>query len=341
MVVALIAARPHFALGQSRPPVAADPTGEPQSVRLDRGRFTAVAAAHDERLARSLLSAAIRSDTFPGIPRPSRHVLIAVAPDAATFRRWVGPGAPEWGAAIAIPALQRVVMQGSRAASDAGDPLIVLRHELAHLALHEAMGDLPTRWFDEGYASYAAGEWDREQAFETAWALMWRTMPGIDSLDNGFYADADDATYAYALSYRAVAELAALDPRNGLTNLLVEWKRTASFERGLRAAYAMTGEAFDRHWQGRTRRQYGALALAANLSLTLGFFSLLLGPLFIGRRRRDRKRLEAMRSAEAAAEAAARRSALEALLNPFGDADRSAALVRMDSPSVSSPHVTD
>ena len=29
----------------------------------------------------------------------------------------------------------------------------VLRHELAHLALHEALGDLPPRWFDEGYAS--------------------------------------------------------------------------------------------------------------------------------------------------------------------------------------------
>ncbi|MFP5355115.1 MAG: hypothetical protein ACLGIK_08170, partial [Gemmatimonadota bacterium] len=58
-------------------------------------------------------------------------------------------------------------MQGRRASSDAGDPIRVLRHELAHLALHEYLGDLPTRWFDEGYASYAAGEWDRDRVIAT------------------------------------------------------------------------------------------------------------------------------------------------------------------------------
>ncbi|HET7621085.1 MAG TPA: hypothetical protein VFK39_04190, partial [Gemmatimonadaceae bacterium] len=123
-------------------------------LRLDSGRITVVAYPRDTRLAHSVLDTAVASDSFPGLPRPRNRILIAIAPDERRFRDWIGAGAPEWGAAVAIPSEHRIVMQGSRAGSDAGDPMRVLRHELAHLALHEYLGDLPPRWFDEGYASY-------------------------------------------------------------------------------------------------------------------------------------------------------------------------------------------
>ncbi|MDE3129411.1 MAG: hypothetical protein KGL38_15485, partial [Gemmatimonadota bacterium] len=82
-------------------------------VRLDRGRFTVVAYEKDATLARSILDVAIAHDTFPGLPRPREHVLIAIAPDLARFREWSGPGAPEWGAALAFPSLRRIILQGS------------------------------------------------------------------------------------------------------------------------------------------------------------------------------------------------------------------------------------
>ncbi len=283
-------------------------------VRIDTGRFTVIATSRDERLARSMAQAALASDTFPGLARPRSRVVIAVAPDAPSFRAWVGPSAPEWGAAIAMPELQRIVMQGSRAGSDAGNPLAVLHHELAHLALHEAMGALPPRWFDEGYASFSAGEWSRDQAFETAIGLVWRTLPSRDSLEAGFYAGASRAEWSYALAHRVVAELAALDDQNGLRNFFTEWKSSQSFEIAVRRAFGMTGLQFDERWQGQVRRQYGALSFVANLSLIGGIFGLLLGPLFVLRRRRDRRRLEAMRAADAVQETALRASALEALL---------------------------
>jgi hypothetical protein len=283
-------------------------------LRIDSARFTIVAEPADSRLAHALLDAALAHDTFPGLPRPSARVLLAIAPDAARFRAWTGPNAPEWGAAIAFPDQQRIVMQGGRAGGDAGDPLVVLRHELAHLALHEYMGALPPRWFDEGYASVAAGEWSREQAFETSLGLVWRSMPSLDSLDAGFYSGATQAGWSYALAHRAVAELAALDKTNGLTNFFRNWKETGAFDRAVRLSFGITLDAFDRHWHAATRRRYGALALVSNISVAVGFFSLVLGPLFIARRRRDRIRLEAMKAQEAAQEKAARESALQALL---------------------------
>ena len=286
----------------------------PAAVRLDASRFTVVAAKSDERLARALLDHAQRNDSFPGLPRPEARVLIAIAPNAQRFREWIGAGAPEWGAAIAIPSQQRVIMQGSSAGSDAGDPLVVLRHELAHLALHEKMGELPPRWFDEGYASYAAGEWGREQAFEATLSLVWRTLPSVDSLDAGFYGGAGLASWSYAVAHRVVSEMALLDRERGLSNFMRYWKETGSFEVALRQAYGMTSTQFDRHWRQQTRRRYGALALVTNLSLFFGVIAVLFGPLMIRRRRRDKQRLEAMRAAEAAQEAAARASALEAIL---------------------------
>ena len=88
----------------------------------------------------------------------------------------------------------------------------------------------------------------------------------------------------------------------------------------------MTADGFEREWQRRTRRRFGALALFANLSLAVGVFLVVFLPLWIGRRRRDRARLEALREADRADEREARESALALILG--GDAP--AALARRD-----------
>lgn len=282
--------------------------------RLTAGRFTVVAFPSEAKLARSLLEAAQARDTFPGLPRPRAAVLIAVAPDEARFRAWAGPSAPAWGAAVAFPSRQRIVMQGQRAGSDAGSPVVTLRHELAHLALAEALGDLPPRWFDEGYASVAAGEWDREDALATSVGLAVRGTPSLDALEQMFYRGAGDAELAYALAHRAVADLMVLDPTHGLTNFFAAWGASGSFEVAVRQAFGRTATDFERTWQQRTRRRYGALALLANLSLAFGLFTVVIGPFLWQRRRRDRARLAALRQADARQEAEEQRSALDAML---------------------------
>src|SRR5262249_44099861 len=75
-----LAARPVSAL---RPPPSAL---QEAPERLDRGRFTVVYFPPDAVLARSLVERALATDTFPGLPRPQQHVLIAVAPDERRFR---------------------------------------------------------------------------------------------------------------------------------------------------------------------------------------------------------------------------------------------------------------
>lgn len=282
--------------------------------RLDRGRFTAVYYPTERALATSLLDAAVLDDTFPGLPRPRQRVLLAIAPDRRRFREWVGPGAPEWGAAISFPESERIVMQGRSAGSDAGDPREVLRHELAHLALHEFLGDLPPRWFDEGYASYSAREWSREDALAANLALAIRGTPTFDELDAEFSAGSTTAQNAYALAYRAVVELVALDPAHGLSRFFEAWKREGNMDRAMRATYGETLNGFERLWRQRTRRRYGALALVSDVTVAALILVVIVIPLYLARRRRDRKRLAALLAADEVAERAARASAIEALL---------------------------
>jgi hypothetical protein len=302
--------------------VAVSATGEAQLPlglqRYDRGRFTIAAAPHDETLAHSLLNHAIQRDTFPWLPRPTARVLVIIAPDRQRFAELVGPNAPEYGAAIAFPDEQRIVMQGSRAGSDAGDPLLVLRHELAHLALHEAMGSLPPRWFDEGYASVAAGEWGREEVIVTNLALAWRGFPSLDALDSAFMGGPGRANGAYALAHRAVAELAALDPARGLDLFFRYWRETRELDPAIRAAFNVTQSQFEERWKRNTRRRYGALAIFADLTVGALILLVVLLPLHMARRKRDRERLAKMAETEAAAEAKERSDAIEALLKSVG-----------------------
>lgn len=281
--------------------------------RLDRGRFVFLFYPGDRQLARSLAAHALATDTFPGMPRPAQRVTIAIAPDERRFREWAGD-APEWGSAIAFPDSRRIVLQGRNAGSDAGNPPAVLRHELAHLALHEFLGNLPPRWFDEGYASYSAGEWGREDVLATNVALLARGMPTLDELEASFGGGATAAQSAYALAYRAVAELALSDRTHGLALFLGYWRSGQSFERALRQAYGLTSAAFEKQWAQRTRRQYGALALVSNVTVAGLILLFILTPLFVIRKRRDRVRLERMRQADAAADLAAQQSVLNELL---------------------------
>lgn len=261
-----------------------------------------------------MLRVSAQNDTFPGLPRPRSDVSIVIARDAQHMRALSGPGVPEWGIALAHPALRRIILQGRGAASDAGDPLVALRHELAHLALHEYMDDLPPRWFDEGYATYAAGEWRRDDVFAAQVALALRGVPTLEGIDSAFFGGTTRAQYAYALAHRAVADLASLDPKRGLSLLFEEWRARGSLDSAVRHAYGITLGNFEAMWRSRTRRRYGALGVLTDLTLAVVILLAVVGPLYVARRRRDRRRLAALKAHDAALDQRERESAIDALL---------------------------
>lgn len=290
-------------------------TPETRAMVLERGRYRVVAFPQDERLARSLLDQSVAADSFPGLPRPTAQLLIVVAPDSRRFREWVGPRVPEWGAAVAFPGRGRIVVRGSSAGgATAGDPAITLRHELAHMALREYLGFPAPRWFDEGYASYVSDGARRGNVLAANVALVMHPLPSPDSLSSWFLGGATRAQAAYALAQLAVEEHARRDPERGLDLFLRYWKETGSYERAVRQAYGVTSLTISNDWRRRVRMRYGALAVLSDAAIAGVITLLLVGPVWYVRRRRDRRKLEAMKIADSRAEQAERAAALRWLV---------------------------
>ena len=241
------------------------------------------------KLAIELAGQAGRTTEWPGLgsstPGPLRLVVV---PDGRRLDSLTLGRAPRWGAAVALPALRTIVLR-----ADAGNLSRTLRHELAHLALHQQVDVRVPLWFDEGFAGWAAGEWDRMGGLELNLAVARGAIPGLRVLDGALRGTETSADPAYALAVSAVAELARRNPSGTLAPLLGRLHEGDDFEAAVLATTGLTVDRFEEEWQRSVRRRYGLAtwllagggwAVVAAAVLGLVHF----------RRRADRKRREAL-----------------------------------------------
>jgi hypothetical protein len=177
--------------------------------------------------------------------------------------------------------------------ADVGDIYATLRHELAHLALHRAVPVRVPLWFDEGYAAWAAGEWDRMGALELNLAVVRGTIPDLGGLDGALRGSATTADAAYALAASAVTELARRNPTGTLEPLLQRLIAGQDFELSILETTGLTLSQFERVWQESLRRRY-SLATWLVAGGGWGIIALGLWILVKLRRRADRGRRAAL-----------------------------------------------
>ena len=196
------------------PAVSAVPALTGQSLGSAQvGNVTVVAAREEMNAAMGLAEWADQPAEWPGLgrrsPPPFRLIL---AHDADGLNRLTGGRAPAWGAGITLPGPRLVALRAD------ADPSGTLRHELAHLVLHDAVQVPMPLWFEEGYAVYAAGEWDLLDALELNYAVVGGSTPGLDSLNRALRGHPAGISAAYALSASAVLELARRNPSRSRTS---------------------------------------------------------------------------------------------------------------------------
>jgi hypothetical protein len=178
-----------------------------------------------------------------------------VVPDARRLDSLSSSRAPGWGAAVALPGSRTILLR-----ADLGDVYRTLRHELAHLALHEAVATRVPLWFDEGYATWAAGEWERLGALELNLAVIRGAIPDLRGLDGALRGSSSTADAAYALAASAVTELARRNPTGTLTPLLERLRRGEDFERAVAATTGLTPAQFELVWRRGLRQRYSLAA---------------------------------------------------------------------------------
>ncbi len=248
------------------------------------GRVTAIHWPGDQVAATSLAEMADKAASWPGIVQPwNARVQLLVTPNGDVFDSVTSGRLPQWGAGAAFPAGNRIVLQLT------GDVRQVLRHELAHLALHSVVRHVP-RWFDEGYAARASGEWNRLQALHVNWALLRGVTPTLRQLDSDLRGGAARAEVAYALATTAVLMLERMGGDRGLESLISNLSQTPDMDRALRTTYQVTLGQFESEWRKDLRKRYGWVLFFSSLTVFWAILALVVVSLWIRRRRHDRKR---------------------------------------------------
>jgi hypothetical protein len=252
------------------------------------GRVTAIYWPGEANAARTLAEAAESAGPFPGIPGGlGDSIRLILAGTAARFDSLTGGRLPEWGTGVAFPAAKTIVLRMK------GDVRKTLDHEMAHLALHSVVERVPV-WFDEGYASRAAGEWTRLAALRVNWALMTGTVPSFGQVNRDVRSSAAHAETAYALATAAVLLLERLGGERGLEQLLTNLAATQDFDRALRTTHNLTLGQFEALWQRDLRKRYGWVLFFGSFTVFWTILAIVLLSLWAWRRRRDKARRAAL-----------------------------------------------
>lgn len=266
-------------------------------------RFAARDSAAAAALARAVGGFLPAPLAAAGLPPDTFHVVIA--PSEAAFRELTGGRSPDWGLAVAFPALDRIVIRSPRLTGSSGaDPATVLRHELGHLYLDAGAGgsgQVP-RWFNEGFAALYADEWRWVSPIRLAWGRVTGALTPLSRLDRSFPEGSPPAAErAYIQSMAAVRSLRERGGDAGIGLLLARMREGASFDAALRATYGLTLGQLYAGWEAELGREYGwAVALTDERGLWV-LLALLVAGAYGFRRRAVHREIARRRRREDAA----------------------------------------
>ena len=239
-------------------------------------------------------------ERLPGLREPGMYPTLTVAPTREVMDSLVGGRVPEWAGAVAIPQRMEMIVPGGRFWPRSPlDEVRILRHEWAHLALAHEMGKLRIpRWFNEGYAEWAAGGWLDGGGWKLGMALAFGDAPPLDSIALVWPRERVPAEVAYLLSASVIQYLVEASGRRGLETFLAEWKRRGSFDAALRGVYGATTAQLETDWQKWVKRRYGWLMVISDSAVFWAVLAAALAGMFLLRRRYRREQMARLRAVE-------------------------------------------
>jgi hypothetical protein len=193
------------------------------------------------------------------------------------------------------------------------DLLEIFRHELAHVALYDAVDGHPVpRWFNEGFAVFASGEssFTRVQTLWTA-TVADELLP-LKRLERTFPSDIAGVSVAYAEAADVVRFLVRREDHERFVSMLGRMRNGSQFDAALRDAYGVDMATLEYEWRDDVSRRYTFWPMLFSGSVVWGG---VVGLFFWGwrrRRARDKQTLARWEREEAAEEAELRRRMNEA-----------------------------
>ncbi len=206
-------------------------------------------------------SGQVRAELITRLGQPVlRDVAVYVARTRAEMATLAPEGAPypSYAGGVAYSSLGLVLLtlepDSANARHNLGE---VFRHELAHVALHDALEGRPVpRWFNEGFAVFASGE-SSFPRLQTLWtATLADTLIPLNQLERGFPRDATTASIAYAQAADIVRFLVRTQERHRFERLVELMRQERPFEEAVKAAYGLEVAQLEYEWRQDVARRY-------------------------------------------------------------------------------------
>jgi hypothetical protein len=165
---------------------------------------------------------------------------------------------PEYASGVAYPELGLVLLTLTpRYQNETFDLTQVFRHELAHVALEDAVGPHPIpRWFNEGFAVMASGETSFERMFTLSNATLWDKLLPLREVERSFPNDETKVSVAYAEAADVVRFLVRREDRHRFRALVRELRTGRSLDHAAREAYGVDLVSLEHEWREDVAKRY-------------------------------------------------------------------------------------
>lgn len=187
---------------------------------------------------------------------------------------------PDYAAGVAYPEIGLVLLTVKPVHPNSAQDLNeVFRHELAHVALEDAVGGRAVpRWFNEGFAVLASGETSFMRMQTLFTATVSDNLLSLAQLERSFPSNESEASIAYAQAADVVRFLVKREERHRFRGLVSRLRDGETMDSALLNSYGEETATLESEWRDEVSRRYTFYPVLFSGSLiwagTLGLFAL-------------------------------------------------------------------
>jgi hypothetical protein len=210
------------------------------------------------------------------------EVRVVVARTPGEMATLAPPNAPypDYAAGVAYPEIGLVLLTITpvhpNSQQDLGE---VFRHELAHVALEDAVNGRPIpRWFNEGFAVLASGETSFPRMRALFSATISDNLLSLSQLERSFPMQEWEAEIAYAEAADVVRFLVRREEKHRFRGLISRLRDGETMDSALLNSYGAETATLENEWRSEVARRYTFYPVLFSGSViwagTLGLFAL-------------------------------------------------------------------
>ncbi len=164
---------------------------------------------------------------------------------------------PEWGAAIALPYKNMIILKKRSFSIVAPDLQRILTHEFIHIAVYHRVNGVPLPgWFDEGVAQIGSGETRFLSRAMLALAAWRKKVYSLRNLEYRGNFSKLGPSFSYAASLSALELLSEKYGIDIVRDIIDSTNGQDDFRRGFKSATGISLNQFYQMWEDYIRKKY-------------------------------------------------------------------------------------